>query len=113
MPVFRILGSDQVYAYDYRKMDYGKGSRWCPTLEPAQLGRDPSWCDRFLCETFGGNGLCFHYTQAGQENRFGRSKVGAGICRCDTTACEYRNLSVTDGAIYLNTKSNNEGKGIL
>ncbi|MBQ9087041.1 MAG: hypothetical protein IJY47_07645 [Clostridia bacterium] len=77
MPVFRMLGSDPIYAYDHQV--FGYGFRHCPTLEPGQLGRNAEWCDWFFGELFGGSGLCFQYTQAGQENSFGWEKMGEGI----------------------------------
>ncbi|MBQ8432311.1 MAG: hypothetical protein IJX28_05455 [Clostridia bacterium] len=77
MPVFRMLGSDPVYAYDYQAMPYG--IKYCPTLEPGQLGRKPDWCDWFFREMLSGKGLCFQYMQAGQENSFGWKKMGTGL----------------------------------
>ena len=77
MPVFRMLGTDPVYEYDRQLFSYG--IKRCATLEAAQLGHDPSWCDWFLENLFNGNGLCFQYTQAGQENSFGWEKMNEGI----------------------------------
>ena len=78
VPVFRMLGSDPIYAYDYRKYPYAFG-RNTPTLEPIGLGGRENWCDWFFQETFGGNGLAFQYTQAGQENSFGWKSMKNGI----------------------------------
>ena len=70
IPVFRMLGSDPVMAYDYQVVDYGTGIS--PTLEPSQLARFNDWTDWFFETLFDTpNGLCFQYTQAGQENSFG------------------------------------------
>lgn len=79
MPVFRMLGSDPIYAYDYQTVKYGfKG---CPTLEPvyAQYGGSSKWCDWFFNEVFGGAGISFQYTQVGQENSFEWFKMEKGL----------------------------------
>lgn len=76
MPVFRMLGSDAIYAYDFQRIDYGLEK--CPTLEPVHYGGTKIWCDWFLKETFSGNGLSLQYTQAGQENSFGWPRMGDG-----------------------------------
>ena len=78
VPVFRMLGSDPIYAYDYRKYPYAFG-RTTPTLEPIGMGGRGNWCDWFFRETFAGNGLAFQYTQAGQENSFGWDAMKNGI----------------------------------
>ena len=81
IPVFRMLGSDAIYAYDYqvKKEDY-KVDR-IPTLEPASplYGSQKYWIDSFFETTFCGHGISHQYTQAGQENSFGweqRIKTG-------------------------------------
>lgn len=80
VPVFRMLGSDAIYAYDYRAYPeirkYG-----VPTLEPASefYGGDEEWCKWFFGETFCGNGLSFQYTQVGQENSFGWPRMAKGL----------------------------------
>ena len=194
MPVFRMLGSDPVLAYDHQIFKYPL--RHCPTLESAQLGDESPWVDWFFQEVFDGNGLCFQYAQAGQENSFGWKRMSPGILyqfpkiadmakrgelevmtlgesgkwyrsmynetppaaitakssyldpnvksvwynsrfyranliwdhgvvrfrdvylfneryqehylhkRCDTTACEFRNLPIMDGALYSNLENN-------
>ncbi len=77
MPVFRMLGSDPIYAYDYQV--FGNGKERCPTLEPAQLGYNPTWSnwyfDEVMCKE---RGLCFAYTQTGQENSFGWERMREG-----------------------------------
>lgn len=191
IPVFRMLGSDPLLAYDYQVFDYG--FRQVPSLEPAMMGGKPEWVDWFADTLFESpNGLSFQYTQAGQENSFGWQRMGKGLeyqiphiaqmaregkievmtlaesgkwykenfeitppatlramhswtrpqistvwyysrfyrvnlvvdngvarirdmylfderyperylkCRCDTTACEFRNLPVMDGSLYSN-----------
>ena len=77
MPVFRMLGSDPVYAYDQQLFKYGM--KRISTLEAAQMGRDSRWCDWFFDAMFSGRGLCFQYAQAGQENSFGWRLMGEGI----------------------------------
>ena len=77
MPVFRMLGSDPVLAYDHAIFKYPL--RHCPTLESAQLGDEAPWVDWYFKEVFGGNGLCFQYAQAGQENSFGWKRMSPGI----------------------------------
>lgn len=79
MPVFRMLGSDSIYAYDYQTMKYGIEK--IPSLEPvAQYGGSkPNWVDWFFNETFCGAGISMQYTQAGQENSFGWPKMGKGL----------------------------------
>lgn len=69
MPVFRMLGPDNIYAYDYQIMPYMINKM--PTLEPGGIGASYGWCDWYFKETFNGAGLCFQYTQAGQENSMG------------------------------------------
>ena len=73
IPVFRMLGSDAIYAYDYqvKKDDYGVSG--IPTLEPASrlYGSQKYWIDSFFENTFCGAGISHQYTQAGQENSFG------------------------------------------
>ncbi len=81
IPVFRMLGSDAIYAYDYqlKKDDYGVSR--IPTLECAstEYGAQPYWIESFFNTTFCGAGISHQYTQAGQENSFGwerRIKTG-------------------------------------
>lgn len=76
-PVFRMLGSDPIYSYDYQKVDYGIVK--CCTMEPAMNGGLPEFVDWFFDEIFDGSGLSFQYTQAGQENSFGWHRMGEGI----------------------------------
>lgn len=76
LPVFRMLGSDVIYAYDYQAL---KTTPKCATLEPAGYGKVPEWVDWFFDETFSGFGLTMQYTQAGQENSFGWHRFGEGL----------------------------------
>ena len=77
VPVFRMLGSDPIHAYDYEIKKYGM--RIVPSLEPVQYGKMPDWCDWYFRENFDGTGLAFQYTQVGQENSFGWHKMGEGL----------------------------------
>ena len=80
MPVFRMLGSDPIYAYNYKAVDYGLPDE-CPTLEPVwhSFGGSEKWCKWFFDEVFDGTGHSFQYTQAGQENSFGWDHMDNGI----------------------------------
>ncbi len=78
LPVFRMLGSDPIYVYDYQSIDYNITK--CPTLEPASLpGSSLDRFDKFFEDTFDGSGISFQYTQTGQENSFGWPRMGEGI----------------------------------
>lgn len=79
MPVFRMLGSDAIYAYDYQVTDYNNDG--IPTLEPVWNpgGGSEVWVDWFMKETFCGSGISIQYTQAGQENSFGWDRMGKGL----------------------------------
>lgn len=80
-PVFRMLGSDPVYAYDYqvRRAEYRMEA--VPTLECISntCGGNPGWVDSYFENTFSGHGISFQYTQAGQENSFGWPRLGPGF----------------------------------
>jgi len=77
VPLFRMLGSDPVYQYDFGT-DPETGSaavQGVITLEPVYTGNTggggvPSWVDWYLKENFNGDCLSFGYAQAGQENSF-------------------------------------------
>lgn len=78
IPVFRMLGSDPVLAYDYQLVNYGQTQS--PTLEPSQLAHFNDWTDWFFDAMFGhARGLCFQYAQAGQENSFGWQRMKDGL----------------------------------
>jgi hypothetical protein len=84
-PLFRMLGSDPVYQYDFG-MDPESGADVCQkviTLEPVYTekggGGDPAWVDWYLKENFNGECLSFGYAQAGQENSFGWPDMCCGL----------------------------------
>lgn len=79
MPVFRMLGSDGIYAYDYQALKNIPGG--CPTLEPVYVdfGGSEKWVKWFFEENFCGAGVSMQYAQAGQENSFGWSMMKNGI----------------------------------
>lgn len=83
IPLFRMLGPDQVYQYDFGlQLDSEKEiSQQVITLEPAAQGSgdNPKWIDWFLQENFNGECLSFGYAQAGQENSFGWDLIGPGL----------------------------------
>ena len=83
VPIFRMLGSDQVYQYDFGlQLDAEKEiSQSVITLEPACKGGgdNPRWIDWFLKENFNGECLTFGYAQAGQENSFGWAGMEKGL----------------------------------
>ena len=83
-PLFRMLGSDQVYQYDCGTTpESGAPSRQgVITLEPVYKhagGGVPRWVDWYLRENFNGECLSFGYTQAGQENSFGWDAMKDGL----------------------------------
>lgn len=83
IPVFRMLGSDPVYQYDFGLQLDSEEEIWQQviTLEPAAIGsgNNPAWIDWFLRENFNGECLSFGYAQAGQENSFGWPLIGPGL----------------------------------
>lgn len=79
MPVFRMLGSSPVFAYDCQLFDYDGVHNLIPTLEPAQLAVYNEWGDFLLDEIFDNKGISFQYTQIGQENSFGWDRMQNGI----------------------------------
>ena len=97
VPVFRMLGSDPIHAYDYKVKKYGM--RTVPSLEPVQYGRLPDWCDWYLKENFDGTGLAFQYTMVGQENSFGWEDMKAGL----TYQMEQIKKLAEDGTVEIMT----------
>lgn len=79
VPVFRMLGPDPVFEYDYQVIPYPEIGQKTPTLEPIGLGGDPRWCEWFFSEVFDGSGLSFQYAQVGQENSFGWPAMRDGL----------------------------------
>ena len=83
VPLFRMLGSDPVYQYDYG-MTADSGAEPVQrviTLEPVypNAGADPDWVEWYLRENFSGECLSFGYAQAGQENSFGWPNMEKGL----------------------------------
>ena len=84
IPLFRMLGSDQIYQYDcaYNEDLSPKKSQSVITLEPVYHeagGGLKQWVDWYLKENFNGECLSFGYAQAGQENSFGWKKMKDGL----------------------------------
>jgi len=85
-PIFRMLGSDQVYQFDFG-LDAESGADVCQkvvTLEPVYTGQgggggEPEWVDWYLRENYNGECLSFGYAQAGQENSFGWNSMREGL----------------------------------
>ena len=83
-PLFRMLGSDHVYQYDWGlQADSGaQPIQGVITLEPSTNvggGNDPGWIDWYMKENFNGECLSFGYAQAGQENSFGWPRMERGL----------------------------------
>lgn len=84
VPLFRMLGSDQVYQYDFgmNEDSSARTAQGVITLEPVYKkagGGLPSWVDWYLKENFNGECLSFGYAQAGQENSFGWNAMKDGL----------------------------------
>ena len=83
-PIFRMLGSDPIYQYDWG-ISLDGGANICQgvvTLEPAcgdLGGGSPEWIDWYMKENFNGKCLSFSYAQAGQENSFGWEGMKRGL----------------------------------
>lgn len=83
-PLFRMLGSDPVYQYDFG-LDPESGANRVQgviTLEPVYNGGGggvPEWVDWYLRENYNGDCLTFGYAQAGQENSFGWPSMKNGL----------------------------------
>ena len=82
-PLFRMLGSDPVYQYDFgMTADAGADPiQRVITLEPVypNAGCNPKWVEWYLGENFNGECLSFGYAQAGQENSFGWQNMEKGL----------------------------------
>lgn len=84
VPLFRMLGSDPVYQYDFG-LSAENGAETIQgviTLEPAYLsagGGNPDWVDWYMKENFNGECLSFGYAQAGQENSFSWPGMEKGL----------------------------------
>ena len=84
VPLFRMLGSDPVYQYDFgMNPDSGaENIQGVITLEPVyhnKGGGNPAWVDWYMRENFNGECLSFGYAQAGQENSFSWPTMKDGI----------------------------------
>lgn len=84
VPLFRMLGSDPVYQYDFgMSAQTGAPERQgVITLEPVYNGAGggmPEWVDWYMRENFNGDCLTFGYAQAGQENSFGWPGMRQGL----------------------------------
>ncbi len=82
-PVFRMLGGDPLYQYDY-KIDINQEvptPQGVMSLEPSwnHGGGDPKWVEWFMRENYNGDCLSFGYAQAGQENSFGWNMMGRAL----------------------------------
>lgn len=84
VPLFRMLGSDPVYQYDFG-LSLNEGAdavQKVITLEPVYYeagGGLPEWVDWYMKENYNGDCLSFGYAQAGQENSFGWDRIGKGL----------------------------------
>ncbi len=84
-PLFRMLGSDHVYQYDFgMSLEEGAKCQGVITLEPVYTqttggGGVPKWVDWYLRENYNGDCLSFGYAQAGQENAFGWDAMRDGL----------------------------------
>ena len=78
VPVFRMLGSDPIYQYDYSLGHNGQG---VITMEPVYscAGSDPNWVHYFMESFMNEPCLQFGYVQIGQENSFGWPMIGKGL----------------------------------
>ena len=78
VPVFRMLGSDPIYQYDF-----GLGSRaqGVISLEPASRmgGANRNWVEWFFRSMFDEPCLTFNYVQVGQENSFQWKNMKTGL----------------------------------
>lgn len=83
VPLFRMLGSDPVYQYDFGMTAEGGAAavQQVITLEPVypNAGCSPKWVEWYLRENFSGECLSFGYAQAGQENSFGWEVMEKGL----------------------------------
>ena len=82
-PLFRMLGSDPVYQYDFgMTADAGAAPvQQVITLEPVypNAGCNPKWVEWYLEQNYNGECLSFGYAQAGQENSFGWPNMEKGL----------------------------------
>ena len=85
VPLFRMLGSDPIYQFDYGvNVDNNENLvQGVITLEPVYVnaggGGDPAWVDWYMQENFNGECLSFGYAQAGQENSMSWPQMKNGL----------------------------------
>lgn len=85
VPLFRMLGSDPVYQYDFLIDPQREEAllQHVISLEPVYQknggGGCKVWVDWFMKENFNGECLSFGYAQAGQENSFGWDAMKDGL----------------------------------
>lgn len=84
IPVFKMLGSDPVYQYDFGLSTREGSADWqgVVTLEPvyeSQGGGNPEWVRWFFSEVMSSCCVSFRYAQAGQENSFGWPAMEKGL----------------------------------
>ncbi len=84
VPLFRMLGSDQVYQFDsgINVNSSEQKNQGVISLEPVYEvagGGLPEWVDWYMKENFNGECLTFGYAQAGQENSFGWDSMKDGL----------------------------------
>lgn len=91
VPVFRMLGADPIYQYDWYLRD-GMG---IVTMEPSLSlwgkpggGYQKDWIEWFFRENYNdATGIPFAYVQVGQENSFGWDSMQAGLAlQCEKIA---------------------------
>lgn len=80
VPVFRMLGADPIYQYDFGigNTEVGQGVK---SLEPVygNSGADEKWVEWYLKENYNPKNLNLAYTQLGQENSFGWERINNGL----------------------------------
>ena len=78
VPVFRMLGSDPIYQYDF---GLGGNSQGVISLEPVypKSGMNRDWVNYFLESIVNQPSLAFNYAQAGQENSFTWEAMRKGL----------------------------------
>ena len=84
IPLFRMLGSDPVYQYDFqidvqRECLVGQSVISLEPLCRNKGGGNKDWVNWYMKENFNGECLSFGYAQAGQENSFGWENMEKGI----------------------------------
>ena len=108
VPIFRMLGSDYLYQYDFGYNVNNKGDSGCMgviSLEPAYTsninggGGVKEWIDWYIDNNFSGKCLSFGYAQAGQENDFHWKQIKPGMVH----QCEKIKEMVDAGKLEVET----------